>query len=50
MHSKTSSDKPLDRILVSWSVFAVSHTSVTLAVVLAVAVLVTFSPVLLRRS
>lgn len=37
-------------ILVSWSVFAVSHTSATLAVVLAVAVLVTFSPVLVRRS
>ncbi len=36
-------------ILVSWSVFAISHTPTTLLVVSTVAVLVTFSPVLVRR-
>jgi hypothetical protein len=35
-------------ILVSWSIFSLSHTIQTLAAVLAVAFLFTFSPVLLR--
>jgi hypothetical protein len=35
-------------ILVSWSIFSLSHTLPTLAGLLAVAFLVTFSPVLLR--
>ncbi|NYF90532.1 hypothetical protein RBB79_13065 [Tunturiibacter empetritectus] len=35
-------------ILVSWSIFTISYTPATLAVVLAVAFFVTFSPVLLR--
>ncbi len=35
-------------IFVSWSVFTVSHTPGTLAAVLAIAFLLTFSPVLLR--
>jgi hypothetical protein len=35
-------------ILVSWSLFSISHTTSTLAAVLAVAFLVTFSPVLAR--
>jgi len=35
-------------ILVSWSIFTISYTPATLAALLAVAFIVTFSPVLLR--
>jgi hypothetical protein len=35
-------------ILVSWSLFTLSHTPATLAAILAAAFAITFSPVLLR--
>jgi hypothetical protein len=35
-------------ILISWAIFALSHTPATLAAILAVAFAITFSPVLLR--
>jgi hypothetical protein len=36
-------------VLMSWAVFSVAHTTVVLGVVLVVAFLATFSPVLLRK-
>jgi hypothetical protein len=37
-------------ILVSWSIFTVSYTPTTLAIVLTIALVTTFSPVLLRSK